>query len=78
MTAEAKAWVVKKDNRDWFVGIENDNEVVMSGLPVEAMMFATQAEADECRDFMQRNLPGKWETVPRLDWGVSKSLRAAQ
>ena len=74
MNATPKAWVVKKDDRDWFVGIENDNEVVMSGLPVEAMMFATEAEANECRDFMQRNLPGKWATVPRLDWGVSKSL----
>lgn len=74
MNATPKAWVVKKDDRDWFVGIENDNEVVMSVLPVDAMMFDTEAEADECRDFMQRNLPGKWSTVPRLDWGVSKSL----
>lgn len=77
MTAEAKAWVVKKDEGEWFVGIQNGDEVVTTLFPIRARMFDTQAEANECRDFMQQNIPGQWETVARLDWGASKSLGGA-
>lgn len=62
-------WVVKKGDREWFVGVEPRG--IVTGGFTEARLFDTEAEANRASAFCSEAVDGDWQAVERLASGGS-------